>query len=147
MDPPAFYLEEYKALREEIIFTINQLYATEAFVVILVLAVYGWLLLGEPRVSVRGAWLLPPLLIVICAVHGLMLALRLSMIGKYLAGIEEVFGTQGKIPGWEHYKLSHGWIDTTDYILSALGWIGAFVGSVALAWCKVRKRPTKVVGN
>jgi hypothetical protein len=139
LDTSAFYLEQYKALREEIISSIGQIYATEAFVVIVVLAVYGGLLLSESRISVSVAWFVPPVLIVACAVHCLMLALRISTIAKYLAGIEEIFGTGGKIQGWEHYKLSHGWIDKTDNVLAALGWMAMFAGSIVLLWWRTRK--------
>ena len=135
MDILPFYLEQYKMLREEIMFTIGQLYSTETYSVIVVIAVYLWLLANPSRIAIRAIWFIPPCLIVIAAVHCIFLQLRLAMMGEYLRGIEEiVLGPDTKIQGWEHYKLSHGqWVEGTDVVLASLAWVFALIVSIAIA--------------
>ena len=134
MDVHSFYFDQYKALREEIMFTIGQLYSTEMYGAIAVAAVYAWLLVNSSRISLRAVWFIPPFLIILCAIHCLMLTLRLSMIGGYLKTIEDVLATDSKIVGWEHYKLSYGWVDTSDWVLATVGWASGLVASVAISW-------------
>jgi hypothetical protein len=144
-----FYLEQYKMLRDEIMFTIGQIYSTETYTVIVVVAIYAWLFVNASRVSVRAVWFVPTCLILLSAIHCLILALRLSLLGEYLRSIEEtVFGQNNNVPGWERYKLSHGQlIENTDHILSLLGWMVGFVASIALSWrgqkARSQRRPSE----
>lgn len=143
MDINPFYFEQYKMLREEIMFTMGQLYSTETYGALAVAVVYAWLLLNTSRISVRAVWFIPPCLIFVCAIHSLMLALRLSVIGEYLRGIEDVvFGLDAKLPGWEHYKRSHHWVDKTDFVLAGLAWAIGLGTSIAISWRGSIKRPS-----
>ena len=128
-------------------FTLGQLYSTEMYGTIAIAGVYAWLLVNSSRISIRAVWFIPPFLIIVCAIHCLVLYLRLSMIGGYLRQIEEVFAADSKIIGWEHYKLSHGWVDTSDFVLATLAWVSALVASVAISWWGARMRLSGVVRN
>lgn len=128
-------------------FTIGQLYSTEMYGAIAVAAVYAWLLVNSTRISLRAVWFIPPFLIILCAIHCLMLTLRLSMIGGYLKTIEDVLATDSKIVGWEHYKLSHGWVDTSDCILATVGWVSGLIASVAISWWGATRRLPDIVRN
>ncbi len=142
MDIQPFYFEQYKMLREEIMFSMGQIYSTETYGGIAVAGVYAWLLVNASRISVRAVWFIPPFLIVVCAVHCLILSLRLSMIGGYLKDIEEVaFGLNAKVPGWEHYKLSHGWVETSDFILASVTWVFASLAAIAVSWWGATRQP------
>src|SRR5580700_5299760 len=133
MDANAFYLEQYKMLREEIIFSMGQLYSTETYAAIAVVVAYVLLLLNTHRLGTRSIWFIPPLLILVSGVHCLILALRISSIGNYLMRIEEIALPQGGIlPGWEHYKLDHYAIDRIDFVLAILAWTLSFVVSLAI---------------
>jgi hypothetical protein len=140
MDIHSFYFDQYKVLREEIMFTMGQLYSTEIYGAIAVIAVYAWLSVNSARISVRTVWYIPPLLIFVCAIHCGILSLRLSMIGGYLKEIEEVLGTDTKLIGWEHYKLAHAWVEISDRALATFAWLSAFVGSVIMSWRATRVR-------
>lgn len=147
METHAFYLDQYKALREEIMFSMGQLYSTETYGAIAVAGVYAWLLVNHSRISLRAVWFIPPVLIFVCSIHCLVLSLRLSMIGGYLKGIEEVLGADTKIVGWEHYKLTHGWVETSDFILASLAWVSGLAGSIIISWWGARIRPARIVEN
>jgi hypothetical protein len=143
-----FYLEQYKMLRDEIMFTIGQIYSTEIYTVIAAAGIYAWLFVNASRISVRAVWFVPTCLIFVSAIHCLILALRLSLLGDYLRGIEEtVFEQNNNVLGWERYKLLHGqWIEKTDYILSSLGWLIGFGASIALSWRQQKVRGPETVG-
>jgi hypothetical protein len=145
MDGNSFYLYQYKALREEIMFSMGQLYSTEMYGALAVLVVYAWLFLNSSRISIRALWFIPPFLIIVCAVHCLVLSLRISMMGSYLKEIEEVMGTDSRIVGWEHYKLSHGWLDASDHVLATVACVIAFVASIAISQWGARMRLRDVV--
>jgi hypothetical protein len=141
MDIEPFYLEQYKMLRDEITFTMGQIYSTETYGAIAVAGVYAWLLLNAARISIRAVWFIPPLLIFVCAIHCLVLALRLSMIGGYLRSIEEVvLGMNGPIGGWEHYKLSHRWVETSDFVLASVAWTLATTAAIGISWLGFRMK-------
>lgn len=145
MDAHSFYLDQYKALREEIMFTMGQVYSTEMYAAIAVIGVYAWLTVNGSRISIRAIWFFPPILIIACAIHCLVLCLRLSTIGAYLREIEKVLAADSKIVGWENYKLSHSWVDTSDYVLATVAWVSALSGSIALSWRAARMRPPDAV--
>ncbi|MEY2482946.1 MAG: hypothetical protein QOK24_1474 [Verrucomicrobiota bacterium] len=147
MDVHSFYFDQYKALREEIMFTMGQLYSTEMYGAIAITGIYLWLFVNSSHISIRSIWLIPPFLIVACAIHCLVLSLRLSMIGGYLKELEEVLVEGNKIMGWEHYKLSRGWVDMTDYVLATVAWVFALGVSVAISWRGARTRPPGAVRN
>ena len=135
MDIHLFYLEQYKMLREEIMFSMGQIYSTEAYGAIAVLGMYAWLLVNTSRISTRPIWFVPPCLIFACSIHCLMLALRLSMIGEYLKGVEEaILGLETKVPGWEGYKFSHQGVEKIDFILASVAWVVALCGSIGVSW-------------
>jgi hypothetical protein len=140
MDVNSFYFYQYKALREEIMFSMGQLYSAEMYGAIAVLAVYAWLLINSSRISIRAVWFIPPFLIIVCAIHCLVLSLRISMMGSYLKEIEDVMGTDSRIVGWEHYKLSHGWLDASDHVLAIAACVIAFVASIAISRWGARMR-------
>jgi hypothetical protein len=144
MDKYTFYLEQYRLLREEIIFTLGQLYNTEMYAAIAASAIYLWLSIYDGRLSVRAVWLIPPVLIFASAIHCLLLVLRVSMIGEYLKDIENVFVGNGDIHGWEHFKVSHPSVDTADFVLASCAWLSVFVASVAISWSRAKKRQYKV---
>jgi hypothetical protein len=134
MEINAFHLEQYKMLREEIMFNMNQLYSTETYTAVAVAAVYAWLLVNKHRISVRAVWFIPSFLIFVSSIHCLFLSLRLSMMGGYLRRIEEVaFKQDTTLPGWERYLNTQRWVNTSDFGLASIAWVLAFGGSMLIS--------------
>jgi len=140
VDQPSFYLEEYRALRGEIVFTLDHIYNSEIIAALSVVAVYLWLSRNPRDDSFRILWFIPPVLLGAAAVHILILICRLSEMAAYLRTIEEAFRLANGSPGWEHYKLARPRVDTVDRAVATIGWVSSLVGSLIYSWQQYRRR-------
>src|SRR5438552_586158 len=131
------HLDQYKALREEILQHLREIYRTELSCAIAVGAVYTWIMLHKQDIGVRIVWFIPPCILVACAVRCLALTLQIKAASGYLRRVEEAaFGDGTKIPGWERYvhqgrqKLLVRIFD----IVAGVVWVVAIIASVVSSW-------------
>ena len=106
MEPDkSFLLEEYKALRAEILHLVRQSYLFEAAILVGVGAIYSWLFSREPNSVNALVWWLPFGITVLGAIRELGVRLRLFQLAEYIRKIEPEF-LSGEIGGWEHFLFS-----------------------------------------
>jgi len=100
-----FLLEEYKALRAEILYLVRQSYLFEAAILVGVGAIYSWLFSREPNGVNPLVWWVPFGLTVLGALRELGVRLRLLQMSEYIRKIEPEF-LCGETAGWEHFLFS-----------------------------------------
>lgn len=106
MDPDkSFLLEEYKALRAEILYLVRQSYLFEATILVGVGAIYSWLFSREPNDVNPLVWWVPFGLTVLGALRELGVRIRLLQMSEYIRKIEPEF-LSGETAGWEHFLFS-----------------------------------------
>ena len=106
MDPDKlFLLEEYKALRAEILYLVRQSYLFEAAILVGVGAIYSWLFSREANNVNPIVWWLPFGITVLGAIRELGVRLRLFQLAEYIRKIEPNF-LSGETGGWEHCLFS-----------------------------------------
>jgi hypothetical protein len=122
-------------LREEVMQYMRETYNTQIGAAIAAASVYAWLLLHKPEVPSRAVWFIAPCVIVVGALRSLELTLRIRSIGGYLKRIEEVAcEPETNLPGWEHYKCAHRWIDISANVSASVVWALEFAGSIIASW-------------
>lgn len=103
MDPnKSFLLEEYKALRSEILYLVRQSYLFEAAILVGVGAVYSWLFSRDPNNVNPIVWWVPFGITVLGAIRELGVRLRLFQLAEYIRKIEHDF-LNDETGGWEHF--------------------------------------------
>ncbi len=106
MEPEkAFLLEEYKALRAEIIYLVKQSYLFEAAILVGIGAIYSWLFSKEPNIVNPIIWWLPFVITVLGAIRELGVRFRLFQLAEYIRKVEQEF-LAGKVGGWENSLFS-----------------------------------------
>jgi hypothetical protein len=140
------HAEQYKALREEIMLYIQQVYRTELSAAVAVGATYAWLLVNKssaaPVIKVPAiVWAIPPFLIFLSLVRCSLLVLEMKRIAIYLKRIEEAaFGSDPQLPGWERFKVSKMGSSFDKKTIATAGflWVTAQVATVwfSLAMCR-----------
>lgn len=106
MDPDkAFLLEEYKALRAEILYLVRQSYLFEAAILVGVGAIYSWLFSRDPEHVSALIWWLPFGITLLAAIRELGVRLRILQLAEYIRRIEPEF-IGGENGGWEHFLFS-----------------------------------------
>lgn len=100
-----FLLEEYKALRAEILYLVRQSYLFEAAILVGVGAIYSWLFSREPDGVNPLVWWVPFGLTVLGSLRELGVRLRLLQMSEYIRRIEPEF-LSGETAGWEHFLFS-----------------------------------------
>jgi hypothetical protein len=135
MDSEISLLDQYKMLREEVMQYMRETYNTQVAAAIAAASVYAWLLLHKKDVPSRAVWFIAPCVILVGALRSFELTLRIRSIASYLRRIEEVAcGTDTQLPGWEHFKSAHRWIDISANVWAIIIWGLEFVGSIAASW-------------
>jgi hypothetical protein len=126
-DTPAFHLEEYKMLREEILEHLKEIYRTEALGAAAIVSVYTWLFTHDRAIIPAVAWYVPPFVLLVCAARCFDLTSKVSDIGKYLKNLEKlIFHEAASTFGWEHYKSERPWMGRRSVGVSILFWATAF---------------------
>ena len=106
MEPDkSFLLEEYKALRAEILYLVRQSYLFEAAILVGVGAIYSWLFSRDPNNVNPLIWWLPFGITLLGAIRELGVRLRLFQLAEYIRGVEREF-ISGETGGWEHFLFS-----------------------------------------
>ena len=101
----SFLLEEYKALRAEILYLVRQSYLFEAAILVGVGAIYSWLFSRAASSVNPIIWWLPFGITVLGAIRELGVRVRLLQLAEYIRKVEPEF-VQGEAGGWEHYLFS-----------------------------------------
>jgi len=155
-DEQIFRLEEYKALRSEILEQIKEAYVLEKYALAGVLASLTWLLTNATDYSgsVRiAAWILPLSFVVLALLRSWGLLSRMMGIAKHLKNIELEYTERG----WETFlrrdynKLSTGRLSDPSWraanwpsLVSALLWLLLLVGTGFTAQqCASSDRPAE----
>lgn len=137
MDVQLTHLEEYKALREEIMQHIREIYRTELICAVAVGVTYTWLLLHKESILIRLIYFIPPVILLVGALRCFALIRQIKTVSEYFICIEEAaFGQDTDIPDWEHFlrdrrKNSHAQLFD---IVAASVWVIAIVASIAVSW-------------
>jgi hypothetical protein len=128
------HADQYKMLREEIMFRQQEINRVQAWAVITVGAVYAWLLTHPQNPVLSYAYYLVPFLLMLCALHTGESTLRIMHIARYLTRIEEAaFGPSQKLPGWERYKRSRNGIAVISSAAMAFAWAAMITASIIVA--------------
>ncbi len=106
MEPDkTFLLEEYSALRSEILYLVRQSYLFEAAIFVGVGAIYGWLFSKDASGVNPVIWWLPFGITFLAGVRELGVRLRLLQMAEYIRQIEPKF-LGNDTDGWEHFLWS-----------------------------------------
>jgi hypothetical protein len=98
MDPKLNHLEEYKALRDEIMLYQQEMHRTWLWAVIPSGAVYTWLSLHMRELGhvPSPVWFIPAVFVLLCLLRYLAFSYRIERLAQYQQGLEEdVFGKEG----------------------------------------------------
>lgn len=101
----SFVLEEYKALREEILYLVKQSHLFEASILVGVGGIYSWLFSRPLNHMNPLIWWLPFGITVLGAIRELGVRIRLFQLTEYIRRIEAEF-LSDEVGGWEHFLFS-----------------------------------------
>lgn len=141
MNHEPFHLEQYKMLREEMMFHMRQISHTEMSGSIAVASLYAWLLLPTHVHVSRIIWFVAPGVVLFCGLRCLVHTVQINFIGAYLGRIEDsIIGKDAKLPGWESYlkasahRLNHRMTLLVPAIGAGVAWTLALASSILLSW-------------
>jgi hypothetical protein len=137
MDTKLTHLDEYKTLRDEIMLCQHEIHRTWLWATIAAAAAYTWLPLHKSDIQFPGyAWVIPPLLLIFCAMRNVFFRLRIRWISQYLEEIEEdAFGQDKKLPGIGHFKRNRVYkADRYSFYGAIIVWLVLIVFSTVLSW-------------
>ena len=128
-----FYIEEYKALRAEILSKLEAISRTEALVGAGVAAMYAWL--ATRAFADRIAWAAPSVLVVLGAARAETLGRQVTILGQYVWELERALVTAADpkptVEGWEHYRSSKHVKSRFFDAAARAFWVVAFLGTLA----------------
>jgi hypothetical protein len=131
------HADEYKALRDEMLQHIQQIYRTETYAAVAVSGCYTWLILQKHNsVSLPFViWLIPPTILLLSSLRCLHLVRNMEIIGRYLTLIEKDAFNDSKVPGWERFKTdkTNRFLDQQSNILAGGIWVLAIATSIILS--------------
>ena len=127
-----FDIEEFKALRQEILQKVDAAFRLEVYAVTGVAAVYAWLVTQRAAIP-RSVWFIPVLFPLLGLLRAKTLGHQMVVAGKYLRLLEKRMRPKGLddegdiVHGWEGYlHRSDVWRTFVDWV-STLFWL-VFIG-------------------
>jgi hypothetical protein len=145
MDTKLNHLEEYKALRDEIMLYQQEMHRTWLWAVIPAGAVYTWLPLHAKELSVvppAAVWFIPAFFVFLCFMRYLVFWYRIDGLAKYQCELEEHgFGEkEEKFCGAARWYRKH--FHPGAFIFGACPvWAGMLAGSIYLSCTLSRVSP------
>lgn len=130
----AYHLEEYKAVREEIMFHLREIEQLSRVALVAVAAIYVWILSsfeperGMERIAV-AIWWLPSIVIAVSWKKTEDMIRRVRTLADYLEKFQEIFADP-RLGGWETYARGEAKIVRRN---RAGDWTGRVVWSLSLA--------------
>ncbi len=97
-----FQIEEYKALRAEILFLVRQSYIFEATVFVGLGAIYSWLFSNTTKSINEVAWWLSFGIAILGIIREAGIRIRLLQLSSYITKLEDTFVTVS-VGGWENH--------------------------------------------
>ena len=133
------HLEQYKMLRDEIMYHTRGMDALKTTGAAAAAAIYSWLLLhpGEARAAPE-IWYLPPAVLVYCGVEFLERYRRIAASAEYLSLLERDAFDDDPLAGWERFKTGRG-LRLYDRLLTAVASLLYFCGTVAAVYFSWRR--------
>jgi hypothetical protein len=107
-----FRLEEYKALRAEVLALLETLRTLERNVIVAIAVVWGWLfekhtdvatLMPKKGVLIILAWWIPALFVFLCGWRVFGITRFFGEFKDYLTTVESAFWMEGSPKGWQHF--------------------------------------------
>jgi len=135
-DQAGFAVEEFNALRTEILATVKAIENLEKTVGGACAAIYLWLL-NKDKAHSELAWLVPVAICLLGGVRALALSHRFSAYSTYVKKIEQfMYGGEGKLQGWEHFHANlrdagRGWVMTA--VVNYAFWIVVLLITIGVA--------------
>ena len=139
MENKITHLEQYKMLREEILWSMKEISRLEVFGLGATASLYAWLLTHRGAVRADVMTVVPSLILGICALRVYDLTRRIGDIGTYLGLLEkDAFLRADEPMGWERYKVK-GPTELTRYDrvksgVSAAIWCALIVACPIMYW-------------
>lgn len=127
-----FLLQEFEALREELMECIKESRSLERNALLASGAIWAWAIANKTQAVYQPLLLVPPLIAMLSALRAWSLWKHLDHLSNYIQQVEAALSVPGNL-GWERVFFAS--TDCSKRVTAIVFWVLLVAATVIAAWC------------